>query len=738
MRLLKQIPNIEGEGGEIRPDSTGIEKPLEIMSATMIQDEGNQNESSLYWNALDESKLDRALMCYINSHSLSIDYSSIHTCRRSDSSTALGSFSLEDIQHRINLRDRQESKSSVTSTSTESSLNFSRRNSVMSESTNKEVVVFEDNLEKELPCIEEDEESHINTNSVNIETEYDLKREPSALREKKDMPKALTLVFNYIKRQCCDVEFLQLVEEIKDSIASSASIYITDTGGQPEFLRLLPVILSRPAMYFVFFSLAQPLDQEYTVRYTKNHETCDLYMSTQTIKDVLSQLLSSLHIHTEDDKFSKVKSTALLFGTNFDRPYKDIDKINDELKDILPSNSNYVTSVESKFKTVFVPVNNMSGTEDEIISIRQYLEELVNDIEPVNIPVRWLIFHLLLRKRFKEAKVCLLEDCKRLAKECSIAKDDVKTVLTYIHQNLGTILYYEKVDENVIVCVPEVLLKIMSQVVASVMQKSRKDEGPSFHGEIGISVLTNLMSDTNDIYGDLDSQYVIEVMKHFQLIMTLTVKDAISVDDNSEPLFLPCLLRPDDNNNPVPTDQVTLVISFGNDEMPPHLFQNLIVALRAQSIDDQSMEMEKNDSQLIWSLSHDQSRYSDHIYFKVSYCKKEELIELQLKKLELAYYIEVRCECISHQSIQYFVFQNVKKMLRFVCDTFPHTRHIMPVYGAYCWSNDSLHFSEYDEEKSTFLCHDCNWDKSEVMIWFQPFKEVCIIFTYCCKYCFVI
>ena len=720
MRLLNQIHNIRSEGGDVRPDSTGIEKPLEIMSATMIQHKGNQNKSSLYWNALDESKLGRALMCYINSHSSSIDYSSTYI---SDSGIGLSSCSFEDIQHRKDLGDHQESQSSVISTSTESSLDLSRRNSLMSESTNNEAMVLEYDLEKELPRIEEEDESQINANSVNIETEYKLKRGPFTLREKIDMPKQVTLVFNYIKRQCSDVEFLQLLEEIKGSIADSVSIYITDTGGQPEFLCLLPVILSRPAMYFVFFSLAQPLDQEYTVRYTKDRETCDLYMSNHTVKDILSQLLSSLHIHTEDDKFSKVKSTALLFGTNADHPYKDVDKINDELKETLPLDSNYVTSVESKFTTAFIPVNNMSGTENEIIKIRQYLEKLVNDIEPVSIPVRWLIFHLLLRKRFKEAKVCSLKDCEQLAKECSIAKDDIKPVLTYIHQNLGTILYYEKVDENVIVCVPEVLLKIISQVVASTMLNNDKHAGPSCHGEIGINVVTTLMSDAKEIYGYLDSQYVIKVMKHFQLITTLTVKDAISIDDNSVPLFLPCLLRPDGNNNPVPTDQVTLVILFGKDEMPPHLFQNLIVALRAQSI---SGEIGEKESQLMWTLSHDHPRYSDHIYFKVFKCYDEWFVELQLRKFETSTCIEVRCEPttinVSSQSIHHKVYQNIKTILYLVCDMFPHTRDLKPMYGAYCCDGSS--FSEYNEKISGLVYNNCDCDKSEAMFWFKPTEIV--------------
>ena len=135
----------------------------------------------------------------------------------------------------------------------------------------------------------------------------------------------------------------------------------------------------------------------------------------------------------------------------------------------------------------------------------------------------------------------------------------------------------------------DVLLKIISELVVSVTQ-STKDKSTEFtevstHGEIHEDFLNSLM-DNKEKYGQLDAQYVIKVMRHFQLIATLTDKDSINnAIHDSAPLFAPSLLCPDHNGNQASTDHdvcTTLLVSFGNDEMPPHLFQNLIVALRAQ------------------------------------------------------------------------------------------------------------------------------------------------------------
>ena len=216
------------------------------------------------------------------------------------------------------------------------------------------------------------------------------------------------------------------------------------------------------------------------------------------------------------------------------------------------------------------------------------------------------------------------------------------------------------------------------------------------------------------------------------MITTLTEKDGIhNPAHDSALLFAPSLLCPDYNNSQDPTNRdvcTTLLVSFGNDEMPPHLFQNLIVALRAQSI-----EMKKKESQLMWNLSHCHDRFSDHIYFKVSYADEEWFVELTLRNSKLdTTYIEVRCKptssaSITSKSIQYNLYLNIKATLQLVCDIFDHTRHLNPIYGAYCKSATSLHFSKFNEEKCTFLCEDsrcCECNKSEAMSWFIPSEKV--------------
>ena len=52
-----------------------------------------------------------------------------------------------------------------------------------------------------------------------------------------------------------------------EHLHNMSMIYLVDTGGQPEFHELLPVILRGSALYFIFFSLAYSLYQKVHVHY---------------------------------------------------------------------------------------------------------------------------------------------------------------------------------------------------------------------------------------------------------------------------------------------------------------------------------------------------------------------------------------------------------------------------------------------------------------------------------------
>ena len=93
-----------------------------------------------------------------------------------------------------------------------------------------------------------------------------------------------------------------------------------DTGGQPEFHEIMPLILNGPAFHLIFFNLAFDLDDPIPIRFCHQNGTDSTitYMSSYTGKQMIFQLLSSLYY------FSKSLSpdsepAVVLIGTHLDQ-----------------------------------------------------------------------------------------------------------------------------------------------------------------------------------------------------------------------------------------------------------------------------------------------------------------------------------------------------------------------------------------------------------------------------------
>ena len=82
-----------------------------------------------------------------------------------------------------------------------------------------------------------------------------------------------------------------------EDIEKTTTLYLMDTGGQPEFHEIMPVVLNGPALHLVFFNLSINLDQSISIRFCQQDGTSATitYKSNYTGKQMIYQLLSSLY-----------------------------------------------------------------------------------------------------------------------------------------------------------------------------------------------------------------------------------------------------------------------------------------------------------------------------------------------------------------------------------------------------------------------------------------------------------
>ena len=531
-------------------------------------------------------------------------------------------------------------------------------------------------------------------------------------------------------------------------IEKTTTIYLMDTGGQPEFHEIMPIILQGPALHLVFFNLAFDLNEPIPVRFCQQDGTNAMitYESSYTGIQMIYQLLSSLYCLSKDSSLHS-QPTAVLIGTHLDQlkdleeqGKKGITEINNLIKQLLTDAEfhkqaflTYPLQDPSEEKsTIFVPVDNYSGGDEEIEQLQAFLKQIIDSrFDPVELPSAWLFFHLVLRHRYENLPgVCTLADCEALAKGCGLDEDDVRQVLRYIHRHLGTILYYDEVQglNKLVICDPNVLFRGIFRLVAASFAGCRGYHTSAAEirktGEVPVRLLDRISAQPSN--SPLTNEHIFELLKHFKILTELH-----SGDDAA--YFMPCLLQPDTSLELSCELLQTfclppLLVRFDGNYIPIGVFSALIVKL----------------SQGPWEPD-PAVRYRNRISFFTDGLSSVELIVYPA-------YLEFRITFADQEDpkeIHQFclgVRETVVDTLKSVLQLHEHTRKTKFQLGFYCpgsfEGNGQPHFCECLPRQNhvnpkTFACsksprcqdqcrlpHKCT-------IWFDYWKVYCIAHLSC-------
>ena len=310
-----------------------------------------------------------------------------------------------------------------------------------------------------------------------------------------------------------DPNFANIVEDVFED---SATVHITDTGGQPEFHEILPILLRGPALYLVFFSLAQKLDEQCPVSFLSSDVYSSYkYVSTYTNAEVLCRLLSHLyHLQYEaDPRLSCVISQSLLLATHSDSPCESKRSFDEKIRSMINTKALISDSSESQhYETCFISLDNAKCDDKELENLQNHLIVKTSCAEPVSLPINWFVFHFLVRS--KQKQVMKFSECEKLAQECQLNGKEVYEALDYIHHYLGTILFYNVENlNNTVICDPGVLLKAVSCLIVSSFHELKKVH--LVGGEILEKDLNEIICEKK-VHPDIKAKYIINLMKHFK------------------------------------------------------------------------------------------------------------------------------------------------------------------------------------------------------------------------------
>ena len=242
-------------------------------------------------------------------------------------------------------------------------------------------------------------------------------------------------------------------------------ITLLDTGGQPEYIHLLPTVNIHPMVTFVVHDLSKSLGDQVLVEYSEHGELVfEPYHLKYSNFDMIKFLMSSINDSLERTT-SQVPQLVTIPGRNNSSYLCCVGTHADKVDpDTICSTDRQLTAVVEKLHCkaavwhnkdagVMFPVDNTTAgndsNEDPIANfIRSKIDELAIDKDVYELPITWMLLELEIRKVcFNNGKGYIsFEECCSIANQTNLISDmeEVRNALIY-HHLLGVLLYYPDV-----------------------------------------------------------------------------------------------------------------------------------------------------------------------------------------------------------------------------------------------------------------------------------------------------
>ena len=247
-----------------------------------------------------------------------------------------------------------------------------------------------------------------------------------------------------------------------------------DTGGQPQFISMIPAVNSSAMVTFVVHDVQNSLNDKVTVTHGDEHgkQTFIPYTIGCTNLELIKSLVSFTNntllrkrpfLEEISENKSKESISYLSFiGSHLDKALAiknddgSIHDIDENLDTVLNDTGlqHVWMNVHPKYKYL-IPVNSLTsqeeneyGTHDYAKKIRKKLYDKILEQEVYNVPIVWLLLELEIRNNCKKQRFITYPEIVNLCKQHDLIKneDDIKNGLRF-HHLFGVLLYFDEIPE---------------------------------------------------------------------------------------------------------------------------------------------------------------------------------------------------------------------------------------------------------------------------------------------------
>ena len=367
-----------------------------------------------------------------------------------------------------------------------------------------------------------------------------------------------------------------------------------DTGGQPQFISMLPAVNSFAMITFIVHKMEAGAQNSFNkiVKVQYGNEKGEIsykphphkYTYLQLIETLISYASNILPPNTkfldkvkiETKKYENTKS-ILLTGThsgNDQLSEDDLKKSDEELTKVVnKSGVNHIKPKLNKNYQFLVPIDNKiqgKNSESQVTKenprrytdpsyIRKYIQKFLNYQDEIHIPIKWLLLELEMRKICQQRNCNLMSyyDVLKLAKERKLGYngefgDDVdidseqfiKQGLRF-HHSFGILLYFEDVEgmQKLVITNHQWLFNKLSKIVEYSFICDTLEEMKDL--ENGIFKRTLLDSGCLDINKDFEESHIdVKLVNPIKAFLKLLehLRIAAPLNEQGIKYFMPCIL----------------------------------------------------------------------------------------------------------------------------------------------------------------------------------------------------
>ena len=390
------------------------------------------------------------------------------------------------------------------------------------------------------------------------------------------------------------------------------TLYLTDSGGQPEFQELLPALVVGPCVFFVILPLDKDLNSKYKVEYVRPHEKkcMQYYISSLTVQEDFVRSLASIACTKYKDKDgNEVKPRVMLVTTFKDKvPLEEVRqrKLN-ELEKIVKATDAFRQGmiVEASETQMVFTINNASDEEAEkdAKKMRDAFQKIAGGFK-VHTPSPWLIFSILVQHAFGKDSgiqhgygknsVISYSECFELAQECGIkSSTEFEAALQFLHKQTGLLHYYKEPSElsQIVIRDPQHLFSRVNELVERtfVFEETRSSKCTEDFKR-GIFRRTDYEMLTQDSNcSKLNPSMLLKLLQHLHVAVPLY---------GGEKYFMPCAIAHLDeataNDHAQSTTFPPLLITFKSGYCPKGLFGALVACIANKQVANCTLSLDES------------------------------------------------------------------------------------------------------------------------------------------------